>query len=297
MIKDPMIVVAIPAYNEDETIAKVVVKALKHVDKVVVVDDGSADMTAEIAEGLGAIVVRHPRNRGYGSALSSCFIEARRLGADILVTLDADGQHDPNEIPRLIDPILKGSADIVLGSRFMEEPEEIPAYRKTGIKIITRLTENTANLGVSDAQCGFRAYNRDALERLAPTERGMGASIELLVMASENNLRIAEVPVSSKYKGLETSTHNPLIHGLDVLFSVIRQASIRRPALFYGVPALIFITIGIIFGIWSISEYMIKKQLVTNLALIALTSTITGLILGTTAVILFTITGILSERE
>lgn len=292
-----MIIAAIPAYNEEDTIAKVVVKAFRYVDKVVVVDDGSIDMTAEIAERLGAIVVRHPRNIGYGAALASSFREAKRLGADVLITLDADGQHDPDDIPKLLNPILEGSADIVIGSRFMGESQEIPRYRKAGIKLITKLTEDTAHLGVKDAQSGFRAYNKKAIETLSPTERGMGASIELLVMAAENNLRIKEVPISIRYKGLEPSTHNPIIHGLDLLFTILRQASIRRPALFYGIPAIILIAIGIIFGIWAISEYMVKKQLITNLALIALTSTIAGLILGTTAIILFTIVGILSEKS
>lgn len=297
MNADPMIIAAIPAYNEEDTIAKVVVKAYKYVDKVVVVDDGSIDMTADIAERLGALVIRHPRNIGYGAALASCFKEAKRLGADILITLDADGQHDPDDIPKLLNPLLEGSADIVIGSRFIGEVQEIPKYRRAGIKIITKLTEDAARLGIKDAQSGFRAYNRKAIEKLSPTERGMGASIELLVMASENDLRITEIPISIKYKGLEASTQNPIVHGLDLLFSILRQASIRRPALFYGVPAIISLAIGIIFGIWAISEYTVKKYLVTNLALIAVASTIVGLILGTTAIILFTLISIISEKS
>jgi glycosyltransferase involved in cell wall biosynthesis len=297
MRPSPLIIAAIPAYNEEETIAKVIIKTSKYVDKVVVVDDGSTDMTAEIAERLGAQTVRHLKNMGYGVAIASCFKEAKRLGADILITLDADGQHDPEDIPQLLKPLLEGSADIVIGSRLLGESQEMPRYRKAGVKVITKLTEDTAHLGVRDAQSGFRAYNKKAIERLSPTERGMGASLELLVMASENNLKVVEVPIVIKYKGLESSTHNPIIHGLDLLFTLLRQASIRRPALFYGIPAMIFIAIGIIFGLWAVSEYTVKRYLVTNLALIAVASTIVGLILGTTAIILFTLISIISEKR
>ena len=98
--------VAMPAHNEDERIAKVVLGAKKHVDKVVVVDDGSTDSTAEIAEALGALVVRHKENRGYGAAIRTCFETAKELNADIMVILDSDGQHDPSYIPEFIKAMI-----------------------------------------------------------------------------------------------------------------------------------------------------------------------------------------------
>jgi len=116
----PLVVACIPAYNEEGSIAGVVVQARKYVDRVVVCDDGSVDLTGAIAEGLGAVVVRHGRNLGKGAALRSAFLRARELGADVVAMLDADGQHDPEEIPGLVEPILKGEADMVVGSRYVD---------------------------------------------------------------------------------------------------------------------------------------------------------------------------------
>ena len=119
-LQEPLVVVGIPAYNEEKTIARVVLEAQKYADVVVVCDDGSADLTKQIAERLGADVVRHEQNSGYGAAIQTLFKRAKELRADVLVTLDGDGQHDPEEIPQLITPILTGNAEVVLGSRFHE---------------------------------------------------------------------------------------------------------------------------------------------------------------------------------
>ncbi|MFQ6052521.1 MAG: glycosyltransferase family 2 protein, partial [Candidatus Hydrothermarchaeota archaeon] len=136
-----MIVAALPAYNEEIAIGSVILRARKHADKVIVVDDGSEDNTAEIAELAGAIVFKHERNMGYGAAIRSCFRKARELNADILVTIDADGQHDPSEIPKLIEPIQKGEADVVIGSRFLSKQKyPIPLYRLLGMKVLDKTT-------------------------------------------------------------------------------------------------------------------------------------------------------------
>ena len=126
-----LIVAGIPAYNEEKTIAKVILLTKKFVNKVIIVDDGSNDMTKEIAEALDAEVLVHKENLGYGASLRSIFHKAREIDADILVTLDADGQHDPRMIPRIIKPILNGEADIVIGSRFLGDTD-MPKYRKFG---------------------------------------------------------------------------------------------------------------------------------------------------------------------
>jgi glycosyltransferase involved in cell wall biosynthesis len=126
----PFVVACIPAFNEEGRIGGVVVQARKYVDRVVVCDDGSGDLTGEIAEGLGAVVIRHGRNLGKGAALRSAFLRARELGADVVVMLDADGQHDPEEIPGLVEPILKGAADMVVVSRYAEGSKtDAPLYR------------------------------------------------------------------------------------------------------------------------------------------------------------------------
>lgn len=290
----PFVVACIPAFNEERTIAGVVVQTLKFVDRVVVCDDGSRDLTGEIARGLGAAVVWHDRNMGYGEALQSLFKEARRLGADVVVTLDGDGQHDPGEIPRLVERLGAGDVDIVIGSRFVEGGgSKAPRWRKAGIKLITGLASN--GLEVTDAQSGFRAYSKQALESLVLTEEGMGVSTEILLKAGENGLSVAEVPVSISYDEV-SSTHNPLVHGLGVILSTVKHLSMRRPLLFYGVPGFISLMTAFFFGVWTLQIYAATRRIVTNIALIAFGATMIGLMLITTAVILWVVISVIREK-
>jgi len=292
------IVACVPAFDEEASIAKVIARAQRHVDKVIVVDDGSSDDTALIADALGSVVVRHERNLGYGAAIRSCFNTARDLKADAIVTLDADGQHDPDQIPRLVEPIRDGVADIVVGSRFLRESDkaEAPRYRRAGIRVLTRFTEALSHTQFTDAQSGFRAYSRRALEELVPTEQGMGVSAEILMKGVERNLRIFEVPITVGYAGLKTSTHNPIYHGLDVLASVIKFTSIRHPLLFYGGLSAAALSISIAFGIWAVELYSKRGVLVTNIALISIAFGLVGILAFFVAVILFTLISVIREK-
>jgi glycosyltransferase involved in cell wall biosynthesis len=290
------VVACIPAFNEESTLGGVVIRAMKHVDRVVVCDDGSEDLTSEIAGKLGATVVRHKRNLGYGAALRSLFREALKLRADVVVTLDGDGQHDPEEIPRLLERILAGDADLVIGSRFLKGGGSgTPGWRKNGIKLISGLVSNSGQQ-ITDAQSGFRAYNRQSLVSLVLTEDGMGVSTEILVKAVENELRIAEVPVKISYSK-DSSTHNPVVHGLDVILSTIKHLSIRRPLLFYGLPGFFSFLVSSIFWVLTIKIFTIKGTIYTNVAIIALSTSVIGLILMTTAVILWTIISVIKEKK
>lgn len=227
----PSIVAGIPAYNEEKTIAEVVLKAGCHVGKVLVCDDGSKDMTQIIARKNGAHVVEHKKNMGYGATMQTLFIKARELGADVLVVFDGDGQHDPDEIPELVKPVLEGRADIVIGSRFMKDARrDIPFYRRMGILAITLLTKIFSGCPISDAQSGFRAFNRKALEELKITELGWGSSVEVFFRAHDVGLRIFEVPVNCDYKDYpKASKHDPLRQGISIVASifhhVIREAT------------------------------------------------------------------------
>lgn len=293
----PYVVACIPAFNEERTIASVIIKAMRHVDKVIVCDDGSTDMTREIAEKLGAEVVQHERNQGYGAALSTLFEKAREMNADILVIVDADGQHNPDDIPKLLTPIINGEADIVIGSRFIgNAKEEIPGYRKAGIKMITGLAKTASYNNITDAQSGFRAYNRKAIESIQISERGMGASTEILIKAKEHSLTITEVPIEIKYDE-DSSTHNPICHGLDVVLSTVKYMSINRPLLFYGIPGFISLAISMFFWIWTLQTFAATRQIITNVTLIAVVTTIVGLMLLTTAVILWVLIAIIRERK
>ena len=289
----PLIVVGVPAFDEEKTIARVVLEALKYADRVVVCDDGSSDLTGEIAEGLGAVVVRHGENLGYGAAVQSLFKRARELNADVLVTLDADGQHFPREIPNVIGPIVDGVADVVIGSRFVDKrlAYTMPWYRRAGIKFITKLVNNTSKKhGVRDAQSGFRAYNRKSLEVLALFEDGMGVSAEVLIDARKKGLRVYEVSSSCNYKsGVKTSTRNPVRHGADVVASIVKLVVEDKPLQLLGVPGMLCLIFGAVFGVWMLQIYASEHRIVTNVALASIAFVLIGFFALSTAITLYAI--------
>jgi len=214
-------VAAIPCFNTGGIIGGVVSRASKYVDRVIVVDDGSTDNTAAAATAAGATVITHRRNRGYGGAIISCFEAAKVNGADALVILDGDGQHNPDEIPQILEPVVKGEADFVVGSRFLNSGVEVPDYRRFGINVITFLFNFGSRTKVTDAQSGFRAYGKNVLDAIVLSESGMPVSVELLVKARRRGFIIREAPISCLYDD-NSSTQNPIRHGLGVAFSVIR---------------------------------------------------------------------------
>ena len=185
------------------------------------IDDGSHDGTAERARAAGANVVNHDGNLGYGEAIGSCFALAKANGADVLVTLDGDGQHNPDELPQILAPILGGEADVVNGSRFLGGKTNMPRYRRFGIDVITLLDNIGSNVKVSDAQSGFRAYNRKAFQNFALSERGMSVSIEILEEAKKRGTIVKEVSISCRYVPTTLSV-KAIRHGLGVAFSVFR---------------------------------------------------------------------------
>ncbi|HQE50331.1 MAG TPA: glycosyltransferase family 2 protein, partial [Fervidobacterium sp.] len=193
-------IVAMPAYNEEAHIAEVITGAKQYADIVLVVDDGSYDNTVSIAIGLGAMVIHHDVNKGYGGALQTIFSTARDLSAEELVIIDSDGQHDCSDIPRLLAELRNGN-DVVIGSRFNGvRGEGIPLYRKVGMKVLdiaTMLAGN--NLTVTDSQSGFRAYGKRAIEAINIDAYGMSAGSEILIKISDNNFRVAEVPIRVRY--------------------------------------------------------------------------------------------------
>jgi glycosyltransferase involved in cell wall biosynthesis len=298
----PFVVVGIPAFNEERTIARVVVEAQKFGDVVVVCDDGSSDLTGEIARRLGADVVRHERNLGYGASIQSLFRRARESGADVLVTLDADGQHDACEIPRVLEPILKGEADVVIGSRFVNGRSngKMPFYRRVGVKLITKLVNGSAKNGVSDAQSGFRAYNSRAFDRLAVFEDGMGASVEILLDASKHGLKVCEVSSSCRYDngdGVKSSTHNPVRHGVDVIMSIVRLIVEKRPLVMLGIPGLLCLAAGVLFGAWMLQIYAAEHRIVTNVALASMAFVFIGFFTLSTAITLYAISRLVEKTN
>ncbi|SVA39065.1 uncharacterized protein METZ01_LOCUS91919 [marine metagenome] len=291
------ITIGIPAYNEEKNIASIITKLKNITDSIIVCDDGSSDLTGKIASDLGAMVISHPKNMGYGAAIHSLFLKAKELNLDSLVTLDADGQHRIEDVNSVIGPINDAVVDIVIGSRFLEEKSEgMPNYRKVGIKIITKVTNLSIKEKLTDSQSGFRAYGKKALQKITPSDVGMGVSTEILIKASNLKLKVAEVPIKVYYDG-DTSTHNPVSHGTSVILSTIKFTSIHNPLKFYGIPGIIFLITGLGFIAWTLQIYTISQEIVTNISLIGIGCIVLGAVLLMTSVILFSIVTVVSEKK
>jgi glycosyltransferase involved in cell wall biosynthesis len=288
-------IVCIPAYNEELSIQDMIKKSLQHVDNVVVCDDGSTDNTAKLAKESGAIVLSHNKNQGYGAAIATLFDYARKQNAQIMITIDGDGQHDPNQIPLLIDAITAHNVDVVIGSRFLDDSTKASSYRKTGIKIITSAANYGTNLKVTDSQSGFRAYSKDAINAIHPTEQGMAVSTEILLKISNKGLSIAEVPITISYEG-DTSEQNSVSHGVSVLVNTLKYVSIKHPLQFYGIPGLGLVIAGIVLGGLFLDAYLNQQTVFYGSLLGSVVMFLLGAILSVTAIILFTMANLFRDR-
>jgi glycosyltransferase involved in cell wall biosynthesis len=290
------VIIGIPAYNEEKNIGAIVAKLKKKYDYVLVCDDGSSDMTQTIASSLGAVVVKHPTNLGYGAAIKTIFNEAKKTDCDVLVTFDADGQHQISEIEHMLQPILDNEADLVIGSRFLGKTKDLPKYRKIGIKAITGLTNVMTGSKITDAQSGFRAYSKKVLKEISPTESGMGISTEILIKSSKKEMRIIEIPITISYEN-NMHSQEPISHGTSVIMSTIKHVAIERPLLYYGVTGFCFLIVGLIFGAWTLQIYSEERVVITNIALVGIGGVILGTILLISGTILYSIVSVVREKR
>ena len=244
------ILAAMPVHNEEETVGTVVLQSLRHVDEVHCIDDGSSDSSARIARKLGAIIHHHRSNKGYGAALKTIFRIARERNAAALVLLDSDGQHDPDDIPTLLEPIISGEADFVIGSRFIEggSGDDMPAYRKLGVRVITAASNLSSNLDIRDTQSGFRAFSRNALERIRFEQDGMESTLEMLEECKENELAVMEVPTVVRYDVPKGSRFTAMSHGFTVLSYAMVTLSQKKPLIAFGIPGAGLLTLGSAIG-------------------------------------------------
>ena len=278
------ILAGIPAYNEARYVGSIVLQARQYVDEVIVVDDGSTDNTARVAELAGATVIRHAENRGKGTAIQSILAEAKKKNADVLVLLDADSQHDPNEIPALIKAVSEGF-DLVIGSREAQK-EKTATYRRIGQKVLFHSIRILSKNNISDSQSGFRALSPKAINELGLKEKGFAIESEMIARATDKNLRITEVPISNIYTA-DGSTFNPLRLGVDILSRIIVMVLQRRPLFFFGLAGGILLVVGLIIGIRVLNIAAIEGVLaigstvLTTLFIIAgILSIFTGIILN-----------------
>jgi len=290
-------IVAMPAYNEEHCIADVIQGCKKYVDRVVVVDDGSTDNTVDIAESLGAYVVRHEVNRGYGAALRNCFETARNLGAGAMVIIDSDGQHDPSEIPKLLEPLKQGF-DLVIGSRFVNgNGKNVPIYRKFGMKVLDIATYIAGGLNVTDSQSGFRAYGRKAIENINLNGTDMSAGSEILIQARDHKLKFTEVEIHCRYDLEDCSSEHPFIHGPRVLFQLLKDMEYRRPLYYFAVPGLIMASTGFLMGLKFLQDYILGGHLRFGPTLLMVMLTIIGAFMIFTGIILHAISRMIFLNE
>ena len=290
------ITVGIPAYNEEKNIANILSQIKEITPSIIVCDDHSTDDTNKIAKSLGVDVITHSKNMGYGSSIKSIFTKAKEIDSDVLVTMDADGQHRIEDLKKILEPVLSDTVDICIGSRFLEKNvENVPSYRKVGIKVLTKLTNVSLKESITDSQSGFRAYGKKAISEIIPTESGMAISNEILLKASSLNLRIGEVPIVVLYDG-DTSTHNPVSHGTSVFVSTLKFISIEHPLQFFVIPGLIFLGIGLSFVLWALQLFSESGLLVTNITLLGIACLIFGAILIANGINLFSITHLIREK-
>lgn len=270
------IVVAIPAYNEGVSIGSVVLRAKEYVDNVVVVDDGSRDDTALVASLAGAHVIQHARNLGKGMAVRSAWLHARQIGAKMLVLIDGDYQHDPGDIPRLVEPIMKNDVDVTLGVRW-GRTSGMPPYRRLGKRVLDYATATAMGGVVTDSQTGFRAYSERALWALEPTEPSHAIESQMLIEAQEKGLKLHEVQIRARYD-VEGSTISPGKHGLKVLGAIVSILSERRPLFSFGVPGLAFLLIGLSLAVYTAELYYGSGVFAIGYALLVLLFAIVGVL-------------------
>ena len=291
------ITIGIPAYNEEKNISEIIKNLQKITNKIIVCDDGSSDSTATIAKEMGALVVKHETNLGYGAAIRSIFLKAREEKSEFLITLDSDGQHRIEDISTVLDPLKTGKADIVIGSRFLNnDGKNVPSYRKAGIKILTKLANTSLEKNITDSQSGFRGYGKNVIENITPSESGMGVSNEILIKASKKGLKIVEVPIIILYDG-DTSTHNPISHGSSVLISTLKFISMEHPLKFYGIPGFVFLLIGSGFLIFTINLFTETRQILLSSAIIGVGSTIFGIILIQSSILLYAMVKLMRNKK
>lgn len=287
------VVVVIPAYNEARFIGSVVLRARKFADQVVVVDDGSSDGTGEVAASAGALVLRHKANLGKGAALNTGFGAARDLDARVVVTLDADGQHLPEEIGLVVAPVLEGKADIIVGSRYMEPRGNVPAIRVLGHAAFNFVTGRLSGMPLTDSQSGFRAFSSRALQAITFNSAGFSVESEMQLLAKEHKLQMVEIPITIDY--LDPPKRSVLAHGLMVLTGILRLVGQYRPLLFFGVPGLVLLLVGLGWGLVVVDAYFRLQTLASGYALLAVLFCLLGVLSLFSAVILHSVRGLLID--
>ncbi len=287
------VVVIVPAYNEERFIGSVVLKILQFPVIAIVVDDGSSDATALVAQSAGAHVVSHESNKGKGEALNTGIREARLMSPEVIVVIDGDGQHLVRELPRVVRPVLDQAADIVVGSRYLKHTSNTPSGRQVGHWFFNKLTGVTSQVNVTDSQSGYRAFSPAAFNADLFYSTDFTVESEMQFFAHEHHLRIMEVPITIRYT--DPPKRSAIRQGLMVLNGILHLVGQYRPLLFFGLPGMIIILGGFTLGFYVIDIYRRLTQLAVGYAMMSVLLTVTGMVLFSTGIILHSVRGLLTD--
>jgi glycosyltransferase involved in cell wall biosynthesis len=288
------VLVGIPCYNEEVAIGSIVLRASQYADEVVVIDDGSDDKTVEVARLAGAHVLVHDENLGKGAALRSFFQYAMRSGADVVVIIDGDGQHDPDDIPKLIKPILLDEADVVNGSRYVRGiTKDTPRYRRFGQVFLDRVTHwgLSDDIAITDTQSGFRAFSMKSIPFFKFSSDELAIDSEMLIDASKAKLRIQEVGVEVRYD-VGRSSKNPVSHGVQVLVGVMRNIEFQKPLLVFAVPGAVLITLGLVVGAYVTQIFLRWNKVVYGPTMLTILLTVVGTLMLVTGILLHSLSSL-----
>jgi len=237
------VAVIIPAFNEGRIIGTVVSQARKYASRIIVIDDGSSDDTAQKAAESGADVIRLTENQGKAGAVMAGCSYAQRLGYETIIMLDGDGQHDPNEIPVVAAPVMTGAADMVIGSRFLGEKSTIPLYRVAGQQVLNGFTRLASQAPITDSQSGFRVLGKRALENLDFNSKGYNLESDMITHFARLGIRMTEIPITVRYDVPNKHKMNPLMHGAGIVTHLLYDIT-RKSQVLSKVPAMTTLIFG-----------------------------------------------------
>jgi glycosyltransferase involved in cell wall biosynthesis len=292
------VTVVLPAYNEETSIGSIVLLARIHSDNVIVVDDGSSDRTGEIARKAGVEVISHSTRKGKSKALETGFKAAADLGADIIVTMDSDGQHNPIDIPKVVAPILKGEAEMVNGSRYLNNLGKSSSfYRHIGKNVLSSSTKLNSGTNITDSESGFRAFAASTKNIFHFNAQSATIEREMLAEAGNSGIRVKEVEIGSFYN-FNDSPKNPMKYILELLVKVMKDMDANKPLYYYSVPGFALATVGFYMGFKFLQSFFLGiDSLHLGPALLMVFLSLAGAYMTIRGIVIHSLSGAVRQTE